>query len=332
MKPSSERWSADQAWDWYNRLPWQCGFNYLPSTSVNFIEFWRDETFDYPTIHRELALAASVGFNACRVNLVYELWEMEAEAMRKNLDRFLVAAAANGLSTTICFFDDCCVDGQQPKAGPQLPPIPGICNSRQIPSPAKALVTDRSGWGGLERYVTDIMTHFTGDERILCWDLYNEPGQSDLRDKSLPLLEASFAWARACRPTQPLTTGTWLEELTALNDASNELSDFISFHTYCPLPGTIRIYESLLKYGRPIVCTEWMARTLGSRVETHLPFFKDKKIGCYSWGLVNGRTQTDIPWSHLEKTGEWFHDLFHANGKPYRDEEIEVIKKLTLKA
>ncbi len=332
MKTYPEKWSAEKAWNWYDRLPWLCGFNYLPRTAVNYVEFWQASTFDYPTIQGELALAASIGFNTCRVNLVFEVWAAEPKSLLGNLDKFLAAADANGISTMICFFDDCGTDYQHPKVGPQLPPIPGIHNSRQVPCQAKALVCDPGSWGDLERYVSEIMSYFAGDKRILCWDIYNEPGNSELRDKSLPLLEASFAWARKCHPTQPLTTGIWVEEFIALNEASCNLSDIISFHNYGPLPGTIRMMEMLTKFGRPIVCTEWMARTMGSRIETHLPVFKEKKVGCYSWGLVNGKTQTHIPWSCLKAdTNEWFHDLFHSNGQPYDAAEIEIIQKLTQK-
>ena len=34
------------------------------------------------------------------------------------------------------------------------------------------------------------------------WDLYNEPGNSNMGDKSLPLVEAVFTWARAEKPTR----------------------------------------------------------------------------------------------------------------------------------
>lgn len=333
MERVAEKWPAEKAWDWYNRLPWLCGFNYLPSTVVNFVEFWRDETFDAATIEKELALAASIGFNACRVNLIYEVWAAERKALLNNLERFLGMAEANGMSTMLCFFDDCCLDGQQPIAGPQLPPVPGIGNSRQVGSPAHALIDDPNAWGGLEQYVSEFVTHFAEDKRVLCWDIYNEPGQSKLGNRSLPLLEASFGWVRKCRPVQPLTTGSWWENMVELNEASYRLSDIISFHTYSFLPVTMQIIEPLKQFGRPIICTEWMARTLGSRIETHLPYFKENKIACYQWGLVNGRTQTHLPWTSLKDQGdEWFHDIFHANGEPYRSEEIDVIRKMTQKS
>jgi hypothetical protein len=75
-----------------------------------------------------------------------------------------------------------------------------------------------------------------------------------------------------------------------------------------------------------------MARPQGSRWETDLPLFKQQAVGCYSWGLVNGRTQCQFAWYHKRGTPEpavWFHDLFHQNGQPYDPAEHDVIRKTT---
>ncbi|MCP4250844.1 MAG: hypothetical protein GY778_27720, partial [bacterium] len=87
------------------------------------------------------------------------------------------------------------------------------------------------------------------------------------------------------------------------------------------------------KHGRPVLCTEWMARALGSKIETDLPLFKREEVGCYMWGLVNGRAQFQFPWWNkpngpLHEAG-WFHDILHKDGTPYRVREIEAIRKTT---
>jgi len=50
-------------------------------------------------------------------------------------------------------------------------------------------------------------------------------------------------------------------------------------------------------------------------------------------GFVNGRTQAQFPWWNkpngpVHEAG-WFHDVLHADGRPYRPEEIEAIRKTT---
>ena len=91
--------------------------------------------------------------------------------------------------------------------------------------------------------------------------------------------------------------------------------------------------KNLKAYGRPVVCTEYMARVLNSRFGTHMPVFKQERVGCYSWGLVAGRTQTNCPWRQLllvMRSKLWFHDIFYKDGTPYDAGEVEMIKKQTI--
>jgi hypothetical protein len=75
-----------------------------------------------------------------------------------------------------------------------------------------------------------------------------------------------------------------------------------------------------------------MARWLGSRWDTDLPLFKREAVGCYNWGLVNGRMQCQFGWGSKRGSPEpkiWFHDLYHKDGTPYDPKEIESIRKTT---
>jgi hypothetical protein len=44
----TDRWSEADANAWWRARPWLCGFNFLPSTAVNFIEMWHGDSFDPP--------------------------------------------------------------------------------------------------------------------------------------------------------------------------------------------------------------------------------------------------------------------------------------------
>ncbi len=148
-------------------------------------------------------------------------------------------------------------------------------------------------------------------------------------DRSLPLVEAIFRWARFVQPHQPLSTGIWNTELHNLNEISVELSDIITFHNYHDLNSVEQSVQTLQQRNRPILCTEWMSRKFGSLFETHLPFFKREQIGCYFWGLVNGRTQTHLPWSSSPGVPEppvWSHDLLRSDGLPYLEEERTALR------
>jgi hypothetical protein len=331
-----ERWPAEQAESWYARQPWLCGFNYLPRTAVNWTELWQGESFDPAIIEQELALAEQVGFTALRTNLQFLVWLDDPTGLRARLDRFLGIASRRGLQTLLCLFDDCAFSGREPYLGRQDDPLPGIHNSGGAASPGREVVRDRTRWPELERYVRDVVSHFRDDERVLGWDLYNEPGneavftrafvpdpRGPLRDASLALVEASFAWARAARPSQPLTTGVWNPSWAEQNEKLLAWSDVVSFHHYLGLEPLRAFVAELRRASRPLLCTEWLARGLGSLPETHLPYFRAERIGCFHWGLVNGRTQTHLPWPGLPRpAGLWHHDLFHADGTPYDAAEL----------
>ena len=92
--------------------------------------------------------------------------------------------------------------------------------------------------------------------------------------------------------------------------------------------------DQLRKYGRPLVCTEFMARGNGSTFESVLPILKTEKVGAVCWGLVDGKSQTKQPWSTwktpiLGEPQPWHHDIFHPDGTPYRQQEVDLIKKLS---
>jgi hypothetical protein len=264
--------------------------------------------------------------------------------LRARLDRFLGLASRHGIGTMLCLFDDCGFSGEEPRLGPQGDPFPGVHNGRACASPGRAVVRNRAEWPDLERYVADVVGHFADDSRVLVWDLYNEPGNDsviklgggtratdELIPFSLELAVLTFTWARAACPTQPLTTGVWNPVWPEINATLIELSDIVSFHDYFGIEALRAQVETLRQHGRPLLCTEWLARSLGSRPASHLPYFASEKIGCYHWGLVNGRTQTHLIWNGLEQlvqAGEWHHDLLHPDGTPYDPEEIALFKQI----
>ncbi len=311
------------------RAGWTRGFNYVPSTAVNTTEFWQAETFDEATIARELGWAEDIGYNSCRVFVQYLVWEADPLGMLARLRRFLDIADASGISTMFTLFDDCAFSGKQPYLGEQDAPTPGVHNSGWTPSPGHKRVVDRDAWSSLEQYVTSVVAEFQDDARVIAWDLYNEPGNSGMGPASDALVAASFDWARAARPTQPLTVGVWTPELPALNELALRESDVVSFHNYGDVASLRAQIDELAALGRPLLCTEWMRRPI-SLYASHLPILKERDVGCYAWGLVNGKTQTHFPWGSPEGAGEpdvWFHDLLQADGSPYDADEVAFVRQ-----
>lgn len=328
----AEPWPAGRAWAWYESRPWLVGCNFLPSTAVNDIEMWQAGTFDRETIDRELSWAHGLGFTTVRVFLNAVVWEADPAGLRERFGEFLGIAGRHGIAAVPVLFDDCNFAGRVATAGPQPAPVPGVHNSQWVSSPPLAKVADRAAWPRLRAYVEDLVGTYGHDPRVAVWDLYNEPGNSGMRDRSLPLLEAAFEWARAAGPSQPLTAGAWSELEGPFSQRMMALSDVVSFHCYGDLAAMEAAWRTCARHGRPVLCTEWMARTLGSRFGTHLEFLKRRRVGCWSWGLVTGRTQTCFPWGSPEGApmpAVWFHDLFRPDGSPWDPAEAALIRALT---
>lgn len=354
------RWSAARAAAWQDATGWIVGCNYIPSTAVNFLDMWRDDGFDPDTIARELGWAAALGLNSVRINLHFLVWQHDRDGLMARFDRFLQLAADRGLSVMPVLFDDCGFGGAEPAWGPQPDPVPGIHNSRAVASPGRAAVMDRAQWPAFRAYVEDIVAAHRNDPRVLAWDLYNEPGNrmifpatggyaehdAGLAPHSLALMEAAFGWARALDPVQPLTVAAWRtpklgSDAPAFDDPVDRralaLSDIVTFHAYCDLAHARRFVDQLAQHGRPMLTTEWMARTIDSRIADQLPFYHARNVGAYHWGLVKGRTQTDQPWprelealhGHVHAPDLWFHDLLWPDGRAYDTSEAAVIAALT---
>ncbi|MCD6395572.1 MAG: glycoside hydrolase family 43 protein [Planctomycetes bacterium] len=329
------QWSPEKAWRWYGRVGTIKGCNYLPRTAVNMTEMWRGETFDPATIDEELGWAEEAGYNSVRVFVQYLVWKDDADGLKKRIEEFLSIADSHGISTMMIFFCDCSFAGKEPYLGKQDDPVPGVHNSGWVPSPGLKRVTDKSVWGDLEKYVKDIVGSFAGDKRILIWDLYNEPGNSRMGEKSLPLAEAAFAWAREVNPLQPVTIGAWSNFNGRMSKRLMELSDVVSFHGYEGPEGIEAKIKICRQYGRPIICTEWLRRQVGNTFASILPVFAANRVGGYHWGLVAGRTQTYMHWG--SKKGSpmpkvWQHDVFYPDGKPYDTKEMQLLKAFSFGA
>ena len=344
------RWSEADANAWYARQPWLVGANFVPSTAINELEMWQADTFDAPTIDRGLGWAEGIGMNTMRVFLHNLLWEQDPAGFKKRMDTFLAIAAKHHIRPVFVLFDSCW--DPNPKLGPQHPPIPGVHNSGWVQAPGNDILRDPAQYPRLEKYVKGVVGAFANDDRVLVWDVWNEPdngndssyGKTEGHTKEQlvrALLPQVFAWARSEHPLQPLTSGIWqgdwssLEKMSAMSQVQMEQSDVISFHNY----GWPEDFEARVKlleqFHRPLICTEYMARGAGSTFDTILPIAKAHHVAAINWGLVVGKSQTNLPWDSWQRPyvliqpTVWFHDVFYADGRPYRQHEADLIRQLT---
>ena len=337
-RPVAERWSEEKANEWYASQPWPVGCVYMPSYGGTPVEIWGKDYFKPEVVDSELALAEDLGFNAIRLFLCDVVWQEDPKGFMARLEETVRLADKHGLRILMTFFTN---GGtiKNPYTGPQPQPVPGVHNSVWMSSPGKDVVNNPERWPVIERYLKQVMRRYKNDPRILAWCLYNEPEHTK-GFETLPFLMAVYRWAREVNPSQPLTSPMCAmpdarSYNKAISDFICENSDIISFHCYDDIDRCTRFVDYALQYGRPVLCSEWMARTRGSDYPSILPLFRKKKIGCFSYGLVNGKQQCQYPWNPIvdgepvpftEEPDVWFHDLYRSDHTPYREEEIRFIK------
>ncbi len=347
------QWSKEKAQAWYEEQPWLVGANFVPSNAINQLEMWQAATWSPELIDKELGWAADLGMNTMRVYLHDIPYREDAEGFKQRIDEFLTICQKHNIRPMLVIFDS--VWDPYPKAGKQPEPVPGLHNSGWVQSPGADYLKDQSKWTELKAYVIDLLSHFRNDERILAWDLVNEPDndnansygrnnkQEELENKKevgVALVKAAFSWAREANPSQPITSAPWygdwssLEKMNEMNRFLLTHSDIITFHNYSTPEDFAQRVEYLKAFNRPMLCTEYMARPEGSTFQVILPVAKEQKIGMINWGFVAGKSNTIYPWDswqqvYQEEPPVWFHDIFRGDGTPYRPKETAFIRKIT---
>lgn len=324
-------WTSQQAHNYMKDRKWLSGCNYIPATAINQIEMWHKDTFDEPTIDKELGWAEELGFNTMRVFLSSIVWQNDPQGMINRMNRFLGIAQKHNITPIFCVFDDC----WNPEAtyGKQPSPKRGVHNSGWLRDPSMSIRSDSTLlYSSMKSYLKAILTRFKNDKRILMWDLYNEPGNNNLGNQSLPFLKKVFEWAREVNPSQPITSGIWNLNLIELNKFQLQNSDIITYHNYLD-SNEHEIWIKFLKLlNKPMVCTEYMARKNHSLFFNIMPLLKKNDVGAINWGFVSGKTNTIFAWdSPLPDYKEpvlWFHDIYRQDKTPFDQKEVDFIKKI----
>ena len=357
------RWTEERAWQWHNENGWMVGTNFNPSTSINQLEFWQEDTYDPETIERELEWSAELGMNMHRVYLHNLLWDQDSIGFLERVDNYLNISESKDIKTLFVLLDD--VWHPVPKLGKQPEPIPFVHNSGWVQAPGSEILGDSSRHDELKNYVKGVISHFADDKRVVGWDLYNEPDNvassdpenlvnninfrglnrgPEVKEKhiySLSLLKKIFMWAREVNPSQPLTVGLWkdsekwndIDSLSAIDRFAISNSDVISFHAYGDLEETMKKIEDLEQFNRPLLCTEYLARGEQNTFQIMLPLFKEKEIAAVNWGFVAGKTNTAFPWSSWQVEFDslpkiWHHDIYLPDKTPYDEKEIAFLKNI----
>ncbi|MBV9962221.1 MAG: cellulase family glycosylhydrolase [Parafilimonas sp.] len=345
----AHKWCTLKAWEWRDNNGWIVGCNYIPATAINQLEMWQEETFDLACIDKELSWAEDLGFNTIRVFLHHLLWEQDPVGFISRIHQFLSVADKHNIKTMFVLFD--AVWDPYPKLGKQPEPKLNIHNSGWVQSPGYDILKNIDAYDSLRSYVEGVVGSFKNDHRVLIWDLFNEPDNTntasyndadygvDKAELALKLLKKTFEWVRALEPIQPLTAAPWKDDwsddalISELDNFMFSNSDIISFHCYEDKEKFEERLQHMQRFNRPLLCTEYMARHLESTFYDILPLLKKYNVGAFNWGFVAGKTQTHCAWESWQSADNkepemWFHDIFRENGEPFDKAEVEFIQNM----
>lgn len=198
-----ERWSAEKAWNWYKQQPWVMGINYVPSITLHAIELWQKDTYPevIESVRREFELMQDIGLNGVRMFLPFHIWYYEKEQFLDRMDCFLEELTQRGITMMPVLFNDCVGFGRPDNIIPQMThgwqkyDIGHHGGHRENPFTGEL---EKVGWclwdepewrAPQEEYLEALMKRFGKDKRIYAWDLWNEPGNSNRHDMSIPYIK-----------------------------------------------------------------------------------------------------------------------------------------------
>ena len=353
-------WTKEKAWEWYNAQPWIRGCNYMPASAANRVDQWQELGSEarFAEVECELALAETIGFNALRI-LVEEqgfgVWLVEHDGFMARFERMLSIMAKHKMRAIVVLGNDCSRPKEiwtLPKPGVQQYDV-GYHGGRRrtqhgsFPGAVGYTVLDDPELAPkFYRMCEELLTKYRDDDRILFWNLWNEPGNNNRSPLTCENMRKLFDMAWRIDPKQPLAADIWrvrgqhAEGRSPAEKMAGELSDIISYHCYGNLQMQQQTIQALrARWGRPLVNTEWLARINGDEVFTSYPLFAQNRVGCTCWGFVAGKYQTYEPYESMwadqftykrpdAPVTKWYHDLFRPSHHPYDPKEIDVIRRV----
>ena len=346
------KWTVEEANAWYGRLGWLRGCNFIGSDCANRLDMWQRYKCEekLATADRELELAKKIGFNTVRLWANFDVYYAEPESFMDIFERYISLCHKHNQKVMIVLgYEEDLPRGDifVPKEMGEQAYALGFHQGRfPLSEEQKAMEPHHyMEYPELKDTFIEMVRRIVGkyrdDERIICWNVWNEPGI--LRgERTIEFLDTLFSVIRNEDPIQPLCADIWRgfndgkpqskEEAHAL-----ELSDVISFHSYSEYRWFLENLSELKKLGRPVFVTEWLHRIFHNNVAEIYPLLYIENVANYCWGFVVGKTQTNEPWSGMwdwyeEGKGanydftKWQHDLFRPNLRPYDPREIDLIE------
>lgn len=192
-----------------------------------------------------------------------------------------------------------------------------------------------------EQIIRTVVRAYADEDRIVFWDLWNEPRFEDREEtyEQLDIIEQMVEWCRSENLRQPITSSiiwaTIKEDSKSLKRMAEveSMMDIHNFHYYnCAInfgENIYRMMDFLKKLGdRPMVATECLTRTNGSGIPSTFAAFSKYHVNFYIWGLYVNDRNWETRWgeSTYDPYDPMFHNILYSDGDAYDSREIDMIR------
>jgi hypothetical protein len=290
------------------------GANYTPAYAVNQVQFWHD--FRPAAVEEELAAAQEFfGISTLRVYLHNINFDEEKEVFLARLEAFLTICDAHGIKPGFVFFDDCHREDGIFLDKPTTP-VKGFHNGRWAQCPQKQQ-RDPENLEKFKPYVQEVIRAHRTDQRVLFWEIFNEPAPG--AEYSRRLSVAGYQWAKEVKPVQPVLNCYKGKE----GWTDTDVTDIADVHTYLRSPfvwnklsevnrkkGTVftemgaRWYAPKRSNGEPCEVMHWLEGRRAAGASTPGVYLCWELMAGNSncrwyWGTPEGSPEPTVPWCGL---------------------------------
>jgi hypothetical protein len=283
----------------YANYGWLRGFGVVPSWAANIVDAWR--LYDGARFREEVALARKVHANCIRLWIEFAAWKTDPDNVTAKFLDAVAGIAENGMKVMPCLFNH--------------------WHDRKLDYGGTSAAGD---WGPHLKYVKSLVTPLANDDRVLIWDLCNEPGSREANTQEFKWLSEIAATVRGCGAKQPITIGT----MSGVNITTfAPLVDVLNGHPYAHhregLKVLIASFTTISKeLGKPFLVNETIPGALDDSVRAETARFYTEMLsaagfGWMGWVIREGKAIATSRELHDGNgiNGGGYHPFFTKEGK-----------------
>ncbi len=286
----------------YPEYGWLRGFGVVPSWGARIEDAWW--FYDGARMREEVALARQVHANCLRLWIEFSAWMRAPDEITARFMDAVAAIAENGMKVMPCLFNR--------------------WHDRLFDYGGSYVLIDAKSWKPQLEYVAALVAPLAQDDRILLWDLCNEPQGREPKGPEFAWLSDIAATVRACGARQPITIGT----MTGANiTAHASLVDVLCGHPYAhdrhALAAQIAECKQIQQEtGKSFLVNETIPGALDDSVRAEVARFYSEMLsaagfGWMGWVIREGKAISTRRDRHDANglNGGGFHPFFTKEGR-----------------